>query len=265
MRVLIVDDERRARRRLAELLAELGPGMPGLEVAGEAGDGLEALEMIESLRPDVVLLDVQMPRLDGFEVVAELAGPDVPQIIFVTGYEQYALRAFEVSAVDFLLKPVEAPRLSRALAKAARNLLLLAPAEEALAQLRRLAAAVADRRPQYLRRVLGGQGGRLQIVPVETVEAFVAERYEVFALTDAGRLLVRLTLHELEKQLDPGKFARAHKHAIVNLDRVVDVGEAAEGGVTARLGGGACLTVSRRLATEFRERVGGRLVGGAEE
>ncbi|HZN10613.1 MAG TPA: response regulator, partial [Blastocatellia bacterium] len=118
MRVLIVEDERRARRMLVKQLAELGPRMPGLELVGEAEDGLEAVELIERLRPDVVLLDIRLPKLDGFEVIAELSGPEVPLVIFVTGYDEYAMRAFEVSAVAYLLKPIELDRLGRALDRA---------------------------------------------------------------------------------------------------------------------------------------------------
>ena len=126
MRILIADDEANARRRLAELLANHSE----VEICGEASDGLSALEKIELLNPDVVLLDIEMPGLDGFEVIRELSGPKVPLIIFVTGYNKYAIKAFEVSAVDFLLKPVAEDRLNQALEKARRTLLM----ESALAE-----------------------------------------------------------------------------------------------------------------------------------
>ena len=238
---------------LVKQLAELGPRMPGLELVGEAEDGLEAVELIEQLRPDVVLLDIRLPKLDGFEVIAELSGPEVPLVIFVTGYDQYALQAFEVSAVDYLLKPVEAERLGRALSRAR---LLLPEAAAGERERQRLLAVLERERPSHLRRIVAGEAGRLRVLAVEAVLAFVAESEQVYALTAEGRAPVRYTLRKLEEQLDPGQFARAHRQAIVNLDRVAQVEETEAGGVVARLRGGESFAVSRRLATSFRERLG---------
>jgi len=253
MRVLIVEDERRARRMLVKQLAELGPRMPGLELVGEAEDGLEAVELIERLRPDVVLLDIRLPKLDGFEVIAELSGPEVPLVIFVTGYDEYAMRAFEVSAVAYLLKPIELDRLGRALDRAR---LLLPGAAAGERERQRFLAALDRERQSHLRRVVAEEAGHLQVLAVEAVLAFVAESEQIYALTAEGRAPVRYTLRKLEEQLDPRQFARAHRQAIVNLDRVVQIEETDAGGVVAHLRGGMNFAVSRRLATRFRERLG---------
>ncbi len=250
-RVLIVDDERASRRRLTKLLA----GMPDVEVIGEAENGIVAVEMIERENPDVVLLDVQMPGLDGFEVVSELRGPRVPLIIFVTAYDQYALKAFELSAVDYLLKPVEAVRLEKALAKARQLNALPSTADLAIEQIHSLAAALGKDRPAYLQRVVGRLSNKLQIIPADTIQAFITDRELVFAITGEGRLLVNHTLKELEARLDPENFVRVHKGTIVNLARVVEIEPMFKGGAVARLQCGSHVDISRRYAVSLREKM----------
>ena len=251
-RILIVDDERASRRRLAKLLA----GMTDVEVIGEAENGIAAVEMIEREKPDVVLLDVQMPGLDGFEVIGELRGPYVPLIIFVTAYDQYALKAFELSAVDYLLKPVAVERLEKALAKARQLNTVPATAELALEQIHSLAAALGKSSPAYLQRVVGRRSNKLQIIPAETIQAFVTDRELVFAITAAkGRLLVNHTLRELEARLDPEHFVRVHKGTIVNLARVVEIEPMFKGGAVARLQCGLRIDISRRYAVPLRKKM----------
>lgn len=242
MRVLIVDDERPARSRLRRLLESFGD----VEIVGEADSGVAALEAIERLKPELVFLDVQMPTLNGFEVIRELRGPDVPLVIFVTAYDQYALKAFEVSAVDYLMKPVEPERLEKALAKVRGR--------PTLSSLEKLTAALTPR--SYLERVVGRRGTRLFVLPLTQVQAFVAEDELVFALMPEGRVMVGYTLRDLELKLDPDKFARVHKQTIVNLASIAEIEPLGSGGAMSRLQGGASIEISRRYRGTLREKLG---------
>jgi len=240
MRVLLIDDERRARERLARLLS----AFPEIEIAGEAGDGIAAIELIAVLQPDVVFLDVQMPGLNGFEVLAELPAANRPLIVFVTAWDRYALQAFDVSAVDYLVKPVEEDKLARAIARLRER----APGDP----LAKLTAAVA--RP--LQRIVGKRLQKLHVLPLETIEAFIAEGELVFALTADGRFLVERTLRDLEAALDADRFARVHKQTIVNLEKLAVLEPIPKGGATARMQSGAIVEISRRYATPLRTRLG---------
>ncbi|MDQ6705012.1 MAG: response regulator, partial [Acidobacteriota bacterium] len=238
MKVLIVDDERRARERMARLLGAL----PDIEVIGEAADGLAALESIATLHPDAVFLDVQMPGLSGFEVISQLPAARRPSIVFVTAYDQFALQAFEVSAVDYLMKPVEEERLARAVAKLQNA---GSPHElDRLDHLDRLVAALE--KGHSIQRVVGKKLRQLHVLAIETVEAFVADEELVFAITADGRFLVEKTLRELEAALDPERFARVHKQAIVNLGKIAVLEPIVKGGATARLQSGEIIAISRR-------------------
>ena len=252
MRVLIVDDERPARNRLRRLLET----MEEIEIAGEANTGLLALEMIEREKPDLVFLDVQMPAPNGFEVVRELRGPTVPMVIFATSYDHYALQAFEVSAVDYLLKPVEQERLEKAVAKARQSLEARQGPKHALANLERLAAALSQAPRAYLERVVGRRGTRLHVLPLRQVHGFVAEDELVFALIGDGRMLVNYTLRDLEAKLDPEKFARVHKQTIVNLASIAEIEPLASGGAMARLQSGGSIEISRRYRGGLQEKLG---------
>jgi two-component system LytT family response regulator len=254
MRVLIVDDERRARNRLERLLRPLR----GIEICAQSSDGVQALEAIDREKPDVVLLDVQMPGLDGFEVVNELKGRRLPLVIFVTAYDQYALKAFEVSATDYLLKPVLEERLWQALAKA-ENALRSDPAalgETAANQWRRLTAALATTHPAYLKHLVGRRGQKICILRISEIQAFLSEDELVFALLGQGRILVNRSLKELETQLDPDQFLRVHKQAIVNLSCIAEIESLASAGALAKLRGGQNISISRRYATSLKEKLG---------
>ncbi len=251
MKILIVDDERRARNRLAKMMDELDD----VEVVGEAEHGLEALERIAELQPDVVLLDVQMPGLTGLDVATELAAGASPLVIFVTAYDQYALQAFEVSATDYLLKPVTEERLAKALARAREALHSRTAAQIAMQQLQRLASTIDRQRPQFLPRLVGRRAQKLQVLPIETVQAIVADRELIFALTADGRYLLSQTLRDLEARLDPAHFLRVHKQTIVNLGSVAEIDPVPKGGAVVRLRNGATIEVSRRYANLFRERL----------
>jgi two-component system LytT family response regulator len=252
MRVLIVDDERPARNRLRRLLAPVGD----VEIVGEADSGVAALEMVEEMKPDIIFLDVQMPALSGFEVVRELKGPSIPLVIFATSYDRYALQAFEVSAVDYLLKPVEPERLEKALGKARERLQARDGSKQTLANLERLAAALAQTPRAYMERVVGHRGPRMHVLPLRQVHGFVAEDELVFALLAEGRMMVNYTLRDLESKLDPEKFTRVHKQTIVNLASVTEIEPLSSGGAMARLQGGTTIEISRRYRGALQERLG---------
>lgn len=240
MKILIVDDEAPSRSRLKDLIEELQPTIPQLEVAGEAENGVFALEAIESERPDLVFLDVRMPGLNGFEVIEEL-GPNPPAIVFVTGYDEYAVQAFEVSAVDFLMKPVEVDRLRRAIEKVSREIL----SRERVEQIERLIGTL--HRQQYLRRVVVRKLKLRRPIPVKSIWAFIAERELVYALSVEGRQMIDSDLYDLETRLDPQQFIRVHRSAIVNLDYVKEMECNDNGNGVLRLTGGETIPFSRRV------------------
>jgi two-component system, LytTR family, response regulator len=254
MRILIADDEVKTRRHLTAMLADHSE----VEVCGEAGDGIAALEAIERLNPDVVLLDVQMPGLDGFEVIRELSGSKVPLIIFITGYNKYAIKAFEVSAVDFLLKPVAEDRLMQALEKAKRSLLrdLLCPSMEAIEQIRRLTEALAAGQTSYVQRVLGQRKSKSQVLRVSDIQAFICMDEQVHAVTDdPERSLLNRTLKDLEAQLNPNRFMRVHRQAIVNIAYVTGIDQLPAGDGLATLKCGVTVEVSRRNVPLLRDKL----------
>ena len=246
MRVLIVDDEPAARRRLATLLGELD-----VEVAGEASDGVAALEQVRALRPDVLLLDIVMPEVDGFEVVRHLAEPR-PLVIFQTAYSDHALRAFEHEALDFVVKPVTRERLHQAIERAGRRLGERSSREVPAALLARLEAAVNQARPVRRTRILVRQGSGHRAVPIRDVIRFTAEEGLVFAVTSAGRPLTDYTLNELESRLGAA-FIRISRADLVQIDRIDRIASNGDGSATLTLSDGASVHVSRRRAADVRQ------------
>jgi DNA-binding LytR/AlgR family response regulator len=244
---LIVDDESPARDRLRRMLA----GIEAVEIVGEAESGVQAVEMIEQQNPDLVLLDIQMPGLDGFEVIEALEEP--PPVIFVTAYDEYAIRAFEVNALDYLLKPFSQERLERAIRRAREELTeerdyagRLTPLLESLADQGRYVTrlAVHDRR--------SGRD-RIRVLDVDEIDWISTEREEVLVHVGEGAYPIRRTLFELEARLDPARFFRAHRSAIVNLDRVQEIIPWFKGSHRLRLTTGAEVDLSRRRARALRE------------
>jgi two-component system, LytTR family, response regulator len=241
LRVLIVDDEPMARRRLRRLLSSESD----VRVVGEAADGATALAAIARAKPDITFLDVQMPELDGFEVLQSIDARELPAIIFVTAYDRYALRAFEVHAIDYLLKPFTRDRFRLALTRA-RERLTRRRGERVAALLEHLTAS-----RHYPTRVAVRTGNRFVVVEfanVDWVEA--ADNYVSLHVADREYLL-RETLASLERQLDPDRFARVHRSALVQIDRIVELHPATHGDVDLVLRGGVRLTLTRT----FRERV----------
>ena len=211
MRVLVVDDEELARARIKELLA----GIPDVEVAGEAENGLRAVDMVGELEPDVVILDIQMPGMDGFEVVEAL--PRVPLVIFATAFDEYAIKAFEVNSVDYLLKPISKERLGEAIERA-RSLLDDGPRLDD--QMARLARIVRSRE---VRRLPVMKGKKIVLVDLDDVVWIGVEGELVFVHTASERYMMNATMAELESRLDPHVFFRSHRSSIVNLNHVKEI------------------------------------------
>lgn len=249
VRVLVVDDEPLARLRVEDLLRR----EPGAEVVGTAGDGDAAIAAIRALRPDLVFLDVQMPGRTGLDVVREL-GDGMPMTIFVTAYDQYALHAFDLAAVDYLVKPFDDERFEAAFRRARRRLSL-----EGMAQLReRLlgvlqgdappptpAAAAPAAPPRYLERIAVEVRGKVRPVPVSQID-FITASGPYAELHVAGhRYLIREAMQTLEEQLDPERFMRVHRSVIVRLDLIETLHRGAGGDYSVQLTGGGRLRVSR--------------------
>jgi two-component system LytT family response regulator len=240
IRVLLVDDEELARDRLRRLLSEVAD----VTVVGEAADGAEAMERIAELSPDVVLLDIQMPGCTGLEVAASLAEPR-PHVIFCTAYDRYAIDAFELHAVDYLLKPVSRARLHTALerVRAGGAAAPLVPAVHAAVPMKRF---------------LGRKGNRYRVVPAGEVLCFLSEDgLTKLQAADGHHYWIPPTLNDLEARIDPAQFFRISRAAIVNLDAVHELIPLDGGQGEVTLKDGTRLEVSRRRFRDLTERLGG--------
>ena len=246
MRVLIVDDEPPARERLRRLLAEI----ESVEIIGEAEGGIQAVEMIEQEKPDLVLLDVQMPGLDGFGVIEALA--EAPPIIFVTAYDEYAIRAFEVNALDYLLKPFSRERLAKAIRRAQQALVEEGDFAERLGPLLESLAAQG----RYLTRLAVRDRVSIRVLDVDEMDWIGIKGEQVMVHVGDQAYPICRTLAELEARLDPAHFFRTHRSAIVNLDRVEEVIPWFKGSHKLRLTTGAEVELSRARARALRRILG---------
>ena len=229
---VIVDDEELARAVLREMLSR----HPEIDILAECANGFEAVKMVSEREPDLLFLDIQMPKLDGFEVL-ELIGSDIA-VIFVTAYDQHALRAFEVHAVDYLLKPVGADRFEAALERAKQRLLSAPPPATEL-------AAAARVPGHYLERIVVKDGTRVHIIPAGKLD-YVEAQDDYVALASAGKKhLKQQTISSIEAALDPKNFLRIHRSYIVNLERVTKVEPYGKESHVAILSDGMRLPVSR--------------------
>ena len=249
MRAIIVDDEPLARDLVRSLLAR----DPEVTVEGEAA-GHAAAPLIARTRPDIMFLDIQMPEVDGFQLL-ELVGADaVPAVVFVTAYDRYALRAFDVHAIDYLLKPIEERRFAIALAHAKKRA-RAHRAGEADARLAHLLAERAASRSRFLVPVRG----KVVVVDAEQIEWVEAADYyvslHVVGPDGSAAYLLRETMDEIEKRLDPMRFVRVHRSAIVNLERVREIHPLFRGDCTLVLKGGASVKLSRGRRKTFEERL----------
>lgn len=243
--MLVVDDERPARQKIRRFLSQDSR----IATVFEAADGVRALDLIRTEDPDVVFLDIEMPGVDGFGVVEALAPEARPQIVFVTAFDQYAVRAFDAQAVDYVLKPFDAERLTRALGRARERI----GAEDGRQRLDEVVAAVRKARPTPLERLLVEQVDRALLLPVARVDRFEAERNYVIVHVGAERYRLRATLDGVEARLDPAGFVRVSRSTIVNLERVKELRPwgGGHGDYVVVLHGGAEVRLSRR----YRDRL----------
>ncbi len=243
IRALIVDDEPPARDRITDLIARDAE----VEIIGECGDGLSAVAAIEDHKPDLIFLDVQMPELDGFGVLEAIE--ETPVIIFVTAYDQYALRAFEVHALDYLLKPFDRERFDKALQRAKHQI----ARERAGSVNQELAALLADlkSRPKPIERLVIKAGGRVFFLRVDEIDWIEAAANYVKLHVGKESHLLRETINSLAAKLDPDKFLRIHRSIIVNFERVKELQPWFHGDYVVILQDGKQLTSSR----SYRERL----------
>jgi two-component system, LytTR family, response regulator len=253
IKTLIVDDEPLARRSLRLLLKD----DPDIEIIGEAASGPEAVKAIKAQAPDLIFLDIQMPEMNGFEVLERIDAASLPAIVFVTAFDRYALKAFEVHALDYLLKPFDDARFERALKQAKAQLeqreikdlsrKLFALLEEHGGRL-----AATTERTSYLSRLMVKSAGRILFLKVEEIDWIEADNY--YAKLHVGRKshLLRETMNDLETKLDPEKFLRIHRSAIVNLDRVKEMHPHFNGDYIVVLNDGTQIKMSRSRREQIR-------------
>jgi two-component system LytT family response regulator len=258
---LIVDDEPAAREGMRHLLR----GDPDIVLAGECANGREAAAAIVAGAPDLVFLDVQMPELDGFGVLREVPRPQLPAVIFVTAYDQYAIRAFEVHALDYLLKPFTDERFRESLDRAKQHL-----GEARADELSRRLANLLDRYPPppaapagpaagtYLERLVIKSGGRVTLLRVGEIEWIDADGDYVRIHVGKGWHLLRETMKNLEAQLDPARFVRIHRSTIVNLEKVKELQPFFRGEYVVVLHTGVTLKLSRGYREHLEAKLGRR-------
>jgi len=251
LRTLIVDDEAPAREKLKRMLSN----HQKVEVIGEAEDGLKAVQMIEQRKPDLVLLDIQMPGLDGFEVIKMLEHR--PLIIFVTAYDQYAIQAFEVNALDYLLKPFGRPRLEKAIDRAYQEFSRKSDFSSKIdALLETLSRQALTEQRRYLERVAVRERGKIVVIEVQDIDWINAEEGLVFLHVGKERYIAPYTLDEFERRLHPDRFFRCHRSAIINLSRVKEIVPWVAGSYKIHLSTGEEVDLSRNRARELRKIMG---------
>ncbi|MGA3373411.1 MAG: LytTR family DNA-binding domain-containing protein [Terracidiphilus sp.] len=245
IRTLIVDDEPLSRAMLRSFLADDAE----IDLIGECGDGYTAIEMIESAAPDLVFLDIQMPDLDGFGVLRALAPAAIPNLVFVTAYDQFALKAFDVHAIDYLLKPFDRERFERTLARAKQQIALQKREDVNVELLRILSEQSA--RPQPVKRILVKSGDKALFVRPDEILWVEAQGNYVALHAGAQSFLLRQTINTLEKQLDPARFQRIHRSIIVNLDAIREMHPAGRGEYEIILKNGVTLKLSHTYRESF--------------
>jgi two-component system LytT family response regulator len=214
IRSFLLDDEPLAVKRLTRLLNATGR----VEIIGAGTDPVEALPLIARDKPDVLFLDIQMPGMTGFELLSKI--DPQPLIVFTTAWDQYALQAFEVNSVDYLLKPIEAQQLDRALNKVERVVRGNQARPDVQQLLAKWAAAVDKAQPEYMERVASRTGDRVELVELSRVTHFFASEKLTWAATPAKNYIVDYTIQDLERKLDPKRFVRAHRSALVNVEYI---------------------------------------------
>jgi two-component system, LytTR family, response regulator len=251
IKALIVDDEPLARSMTRRML----DGHAKIELVGECESGEEAVAAIRTQKPDLVFLDVQMPGLDGFAVIEALASERLPQIIFITAYDQYAVRAFDVHALDYLLKPFDRERFEQALRRAVRRI----ETEQSGKLNERILSLLAGREPRYLERFIIKAEGRVFFLKADEIEWIEAEGNYVTLHAGGKGHLFREAISSLETKLDPRKFQRIGRSAIVNLDSIRELQPWFRGDYKIILHDGAELKLSHRFRDNLNKYLGGSL------
>ena len=253
IRAFLLDDEPLATKRLSRLLLETGK----VEVAGTSSDPIDALEKVRQLEFDVLFLDIQMPELNGFEFLARLDGRD-PLVVFTTAFDQYALKAFEVNSVDYLVKPVDAEHLARALRKVERMLGDAAPRPPLADLVAQITAALQSKKEDYPSRISSRLGDKTEFIELRQVTHIFAEEKFTFAVARGKQYILDATIAQLEARLDPKRFVRIHRSTLVNLDWVQEMYSLFAGKMLVRLKDDAKteLTVARDRVKELRESLG---------
>ncbi len=251
LRVLIVDDEEMARQRLRRLLAR----EEDVEIVGEASDGVRAVESIRSLAPDLVFLDVQMPEVDGFHVLERAGADAVPAVVFVTAYDEYALRAFDVHALDYLLKPFDEERFHDALRRARTQLQQRGPAGDLEPRLRALLEEIrgAPERPD---RIMIKASGRILFLKTSEIDWIEASGNYVRFHVGRESYLLRETMNAIEEKLDPDRFLRIHRSTMVNIERIKEMQPWFSGDHVVVLTDGTELRLSRGYRESLDRRLG---------
>ena len=252
MKAYLVDDEPLAITRLRLLLEEDGR----VEIAGTSTNPQQALAELRRLTTDVLFLDIEMPGMSGFELLHQLGSPQ-PLVVFITAYDQYALAAFKVNSIDYLLKPIEPEQLSRAIAKLQRMIGGAEARGDIDALLKQVHAMVERREPEYLSRVASRTGDRVEFIDVATVSHFYAQDKLTFAATAAKDYPLDMSIAELEEKLPPRSWIRIHRATLLNLDAVKELRSWFGGKLLLKLKDGKTeLQVSRERAAEVKARLG---------
>jgi two-component system, LytTR family, response regulator len=257
LRVLLVDDEALARQRLEDLLQH----QENVEIVGTADNGEAAITAIRTLNPDLVFLDVQMPGKTGLDVIRTIGPDDMPATVFVTAYDQYALKAFDLAAIDYLVKPFDDERFEQAFARA-RRLVELKEVGRLSEQLRAVlhgggaGSTSASGKPEYLERIAVETRGQVRVVPVEEIE-YITASGPYAELHAGGRAhVIRERMQTLEERLDPAKFFRIHRSAIVRLDQIETLLRDPGGDYGVKLRSGVQLSVSRNRVEQLERWMG---------
>lgn len=270
LRILIVDDEPLGRRRVAGLVRK----ERGVEIVGMIGDGVSAVDAIRSLAPDLVFLDVQMPGMTGLEVVRTIGPAEMPTTVFVTAYDKHALAAFDLAAVDYLVKPFDDERFQEAFQRARRLTrlgdadrlrdMLLAVLQETGGQVPGVksprasgaaAGGVAGTRARYLERIAVDSRGKVRFIPVSDIDYILASGPYAELVVGERKHLIREAMQKLENQLDPARFFRVHRSAIVQLDRVDSLLKSPGGECDIQLRNGTKLKLARSRREELEKRL----------
>jgi two-component system LytT family response regulator len=255
MRVLVVDDEPLARDKIRGMVSD----DPEVRIVGECANGAEAIEAIQNLKPDLVLLDVQMPEVGGFAVLDALKDQQLPPVIFITAYDHYAVRAFEVHALDYLLKPFDRERFRTAIERAKRHFRRENSSGNGIdARLLALLEQIRET-PRYHERLVVKSAGRVFFLNTGEIDWIEAEGNYVNIHTGKKAYLLRETITGLEAQLDPREFVRIHRSAIVNISRIKELQPWSHGEYHVILHDGTRLTLSRSYRDKLQSALGNSL------